>query len=38
MKPYLGYLPSRDFAYLDYKLLNVDAATRKYISTNIVQL
>lgn len=37
LKPHIGYLPSRDFNYLDMKLLNVQHELRKYISTNIRQ-
>lgn len=35
LKPYIGHLPSRDFCYLDYKLLNVTRDLRKYIAANV---
>lgn len=35
MRPYLGWLPNRDFHYLDYKLLNVSKDMRKNIGANV---
>lgn len=35
LKPYVGWLAPRDFAYLDMKLLNITRDLRKYISSNV---
>lgn len=35
LKPYAGWLPSRDFSFLDMKLLNISREMRKFISLNI---
>jgi len=37
LRPYLGWLPPRDFHYLDYKLLNITKDMRKYIGANVTQ-
>lgn len=34
-RPHIGWLPPRDFHYLDMKLFNVSREMRKYIATNI---
>lgn len=38
LKPYLGYMPPRDFSYLDMKLLNVTRDMRKFIAANVKEI
>lgn len=33
---YLGYMPKRDYHYLDTKLINIDGEIRKYITTALI--
>jgi len=33
---YLGYMPQRDYHYLDCKLINIDNDIRKYITTALI--
>lgn len=37
LKPYFGWLPNRDFSYLDSRLLNVSRDLRKSIAANVKQ-
>ena len=33
---YMGILPSRDYHYLDFKLINIDRELRKYINSSMI--
>lgn len=37
LRPHTGYLPQRDFSYLDYSMLNLNQSVRKYIMANITE-
>ena len=37
LRPYLGWMPNRDFHYLDCKLMNISKEMRKNIGANVTQ-